>query len=989
MSARSHPCRSWFLSLVTFALLAAPSFSPANDAIFPASSDAAKKAVDWQNGYFLINGQPTFLTAGEIHYARVPRELWRDRILRTKAMGFNTIQTYVMWNAQEPTEGTFNFEGNLDLDAWLLLCQELGMYTIVRPGPYVCAEWENGGLPAWLCSKPGMRVRTDHPEYLQAVDRYWAKLIPIIAKHQLHKGGRVLMVQLENELPNTWGTDSNAYTRHLYDVARAQGLEIPLFNSGLHHANDPAGNRPFGNRTIPWYSTEFWTGWIGLSGDMSPQMHEEKVRATWKILAFGGAGYDYYVVHGGTNFGYSKGVEVTASYDYSSPIGEAGQLRRVYFPMKRAAMFAQAFSDLLTSSKDGAALIASASAAGNPLQTFVRTGPNGTAIFLADAPRFQNSPAGRGARGRRGGAATAPATPQVLQARITLADGRQIPSGDRTLRLDPGEIRPILTDVFLHQDPKTRIAHPIVLDYAATAILTRKKIGETTYLVCHGASGDSGEIKVKGQDRLLTFKYPDGDVVDEMILPDAPGNPQVRLLVMNTDLADRTWDLGDRLIIGPRYASPEAMDFPTKNSKAIIYSAAGKRELSSPLLDAIDPLPALTNWKTRTAAEPLANTSTWASSVEPKSMEMHGGYPNGWGWYRTTLKQSQAGAVQIRFTGAGDVLRLFLNGQRIDGDRTGATLNLKAGDNELAVLCWNEGRPKMYNFVGPTGLLSARGIWGPVLLIDQKPLASITNWRSAEASATDNAPASPDTDDAAWPAGRGNASRVGFTWLRASFDMPPAALQSGKGAMLLHQGIDDEGEFFLNGQSLAKHVGYNAPGAVDLASALKPGKNILAIRVKNNDGAGGITRPVDIVSLAGKQENWKFQPGVGGLDETGLIATVKNWPQFLAAPWPAPPSPAPAASLPAFHRADFTWRPDPRLHQTLALNTRGLRAGSVWLNGHNLGPYRNTGNNPARMYLPECWLQPTNTLVIFDAEGASPAQASLEPIETFVRAKIP
>src|SRR5205085_5369097 len=120
-----------------------------------------------------------------------------DRILRAKAMGFNCIQTYVMWNAHEGTEGVFTFNDNLDLDAWLSLCQELGMYAIVRPGPYVCAEWENGGLPAWLTIKPGMQVRNDYAEYLKYVDRFEDKIYAIIAKHQIHKGGNVLMVQLE------------------------------------------------------------------------------------------------------------------------------------------------------------------------------------------------------------------------------------------------------------------------------------------------------------------------------------------------------------------------------------------------------------------------------------------------------------------------------------------------------------------------------------------------------------------------------------------------------------------------------------------------------------------------------------------------------------------------------------------------------------------------------------------------------------------------
>jgi beta-galactosidase len=981
-----------FAAACLAAAIASVSFGAA-DGIFPASTPEAQKAIHWSNAnggsYFVINDRPTFLASGEIHYARLPRELWKDRLLRAKAMGFNTIQTYVMWNAHEGTEGHFDFSGNLDLDAWLSLIQECGMYAVVRPGPYVCAEWENGGLPAWLCDKPGMKVRTNDPQYLSCVDKFEGRVFDIIAKHQIHKGGNVLMVQLENELPNTWGTDTNAYTQHLYDLARSHGLEVPLFNSGLHHGDDPAGNRPFGNRTTPWYSTEFWTGWIGLIGDMNAQKFEQKVRGTWKIIALGGAGYDYYVVHGGTNFGYSKGAEVTASYDYASPIGEAGQLRKVYFPMKRAAMFATAFDDLLTSSHDGASVVASNSA---NVQTYVRTGANGTAIFLADAARFQN--AGRGGRAGRG-------TPAgLITTQIKLADGRQIPSGEGTLRVEPGEIRPILTDVFVHQDPKARISFPVVFDYAATAILTRIKLGQTTYVVCYGAAGDKGEVAIKGKNPPLTFTYPEGDTVVPVEIPDA----NAKLLVMNTDLADRTWIVGkgdqQSLVIGPHYASPEgALEVPTKNMKVVVYSAAGRREVDTPLHDVLLPLPALKDWKVREGsveASPATDVSKWPESKDPKPMEQYEDYPNGWGWYRTTIHRDTAGEAAVRFNGAGDVLRVLLNGQRVAGDKNGATLPLKAGDNVLAVLCWNDGRPKMYNFTGATGLMAAKGIWGPVMLVD-KTLASITNWRvlnTAAVTAADNAPAAADYDDAAWPQVRfgGNTvnSRAGYSWFRASFEVPAGTNQ----AMLLHSGIDDEGEFFLNGQSMGKHVGWNVGGSVDVSAALKGGKNVLAIRVKNNDSSGGIAAPIEIAAIKGHQEGWRFHPGVSILKETPLIGTATNWQEFLDGPglagWMSEPDRPMAPNSPTFFRTDFTMPMDKQLHQPVALRTTGLKAGSVWINGHNIGPYRNAGNGAVDMYVPECWLKEgANTLVIFDAEGAAPMNVSLQPLETWVTMQLP
>lgn len=975
--------------LAAAGLAAATSAFGAADGIFPASTPEAAAAIHWSdNGCFVVNGQPTFLSSGEIHYARVPRELWKDRILRAKAMGLNTIQTYVMWNAHEGTEGHFDFSGNLDLDAWLTTVQECGMYADVRPGPYVCAEWENGGLPAWLCDKPGMKVRVDDPQYLTYVDRFESKVFDIIAKHQIHKGGNVLMVQLENEYPNRWGTDSNPYLDHLRELARTHGLEIPLFNSGLHHGDDPAGDRPFGNRTTPWFSTEFWTGWIGLEGDMNAQKTEQKIRGTWKIIGFGGAGYDYYVVHGGGDFGYSKGAEVTASYDYAAPIGEAGQLRQIYFPLKRAAMFAQAFSDVLTAGKDGGSLVVSNTAR---LQTFVRTASNGTAIFLADAARFQNNGRGRGA--------PAASALSPVRTQIVLADGRQIPSGTNTLTLTPGEIRPILTDLVVNPfSPTSPVSHlpslPVIFDYAATAILTRLQLGDTTYLVCHGAPGDYGEVKVKDQAQLLTFTYPPGDTITTVEVP----HTNVKLLVMNTGLADRTWISGQgnarSLVIGPHYASPEGdLELAANSPKVIVYSAAGRKELDPPTAQAAPQAPPALQWTERDGAlEATNNDSLWAASPEPKPMEQYDDYPNGWGWYRTTIHRETAGNVMLRFTGAGDVLRFFVNGQRVAGDKNGATLALQAGDNELAVLCWTEGRPKMYNFTGPTGLNSAKGIWGPVTLAGQT-LASISTWRvlnTDAVTATDNGPAAADFDDAAWPpvhfGGDTMNSRVGYAWFRAVFEVPAGTTR----AMLMHQGVDDEGEFFLNGKSVGRHVGWDVAGSVDLSKALQPGRNVLAIRVKNNDGAGGLAAAVDIVATEGGQANWRFHPGLSVLRETPLLANVTNWKEFLdgkiAAGWVSRPDRPLAPNTPLFFRADFTRTADPLLHQPVSLRTTGLKSGSVWINGHNLGPYKNTGNRPTEMYVPECWLtNGVNTLVIFDAEGASPAQAALHPLDTWVK----
>src|SRR5579862_1281179 len=147
-------------TLLLLCMVAFPLLAFADDGIFPPAS-VAKPFIDFDGRGFLINGKRTFLASGSIHYCRVPRALWRDRLLRIKRAGFNTVQTYAFWNYHEPQERKWNFSGDHDFEAFLKLVKEMGLYAVVRPGPYVCAEWDSGGFPVWLRFKPGVRLRED------------------------------------------------------------------------------------------------------------------------------------------------------------------------------------------------------------------------------------------------------------------------------------------------------------------------------------------------------------------------------------------------------------------------------------------------------------------------------------------------------------------------------------------------------------------------------------------------------------------------------------------------------------------------------------------------------------------------------------------------------------------------------------------------------------------------------------------------------------
>ena len=157
------------------------------------------------------------------------------------------------------------------------------MYALVRPGPYACAEWEEGGYPAWLNADPSMIQREMGPSVPYA-KAYLKKVYGIIAKHQVNQGGNVFLVQIENEHRPEWGTEAtDPYLKYLDDQARANGIEVPMFNSGLHHGNEPAGEAPFSVGTSPWYSTEFWTQYFNHYGEMNPAALAEKTRGAWKL----------------------------------------------------------------------------------------------------------------------------------------------------------------------------------------------------------------------------------------------------------------------------------------------------------------------------------------------------------------------------------------------------------------------------------------------------------------------------------------------------------------------------------------------------------------------------------------------------------------------------------------------------------------------------------------------------------------------------------
>lgn len=192
---------------------------------------------------FVIKGKHTMIMSGAIHYFRVVPDYWHDRLLKLKAMGLNTVETYIPWNMHEPIPGEYEFSGMLDLRHFIKLAHKLDLHVIIRPGPYICAEWDLGGLPAWLLHDPKMKLRSTHPPFLAAVERYFDRLFPILIPLQVSYGGPIIAFQVENEY-TSFANDS-VYMQSIHDMMRKRGVvELLVTSDGGEGLRDAATYLP-------------------------------------------------------------------------------------------------------------------------------------------------------------------------------------------------------------------------------------------------------------------------------------------------------------------------------------------------------------------------------------------------------------------------------------------------------------------------------------------------------------------------------------------------------------------------------------------------------------------------------------------------------------------------------------------------------------------------------------------------------------------------
>ena len=319
--------------------------------------------LEIKNKKFYMDSKPFDIYSGAMHYFRTVPEYWEDRLTKLKAAGFNTVETYVCWNLHEKKPGEFDFSGILDIEKYLEIAQKVGLYAIVRPGPYICAEWDFGGLPAWLLKDKNMQIRCMYPDYLKCVERFYKELLPRLVPHLQSNGGNIIAMQVENEY-GSYGNDKD-YLRYVEKLTRDCGIDCLLFTSDGNTNNMISGGSlpdiykvlNFGSRSRTAFNVlkgfendgpnmcgEFWCGWFDHWRDKHHTRNSLEIVNEIKGFIDNDASFNMYMFHGGTNFGFTAGANqnqghgyepTVTSYDYCAMLTEWGDYTPAYHAVRK------------------------------------------------------------------------------------------------------------------------------------------------------------------------------------------------------------------------------------------------------------------------------------------------------------------------------------------------------------------------------------------------------------------------------------------------------------------------------------------------------------------------------------------------------------------------------------------------------------------------------------------------------------------------------
>jgi beta-galactosidase len=347
-------------------LISAAGAGVAASGVLPLTALAADARFKVADGQFQLDGKPFQILAGEMHYPRIARASWRDRMRKLKSLGLNTLTTYVFWNAHETAPGQYDFSDNLDVAAYIRMAQEEGLWVNLRPGPYVCAEWDGGGFPAWVMNDADIRPRSLDPRFMTPVKTWLKRLAQELKPVMISRGGPVILTQIENEY-GSYGND-HAYMEGMHQALLDAGFDgvfytadgaavmgggqLPGLVAGINFGTTDKAEKEFATRATfrsegPYMCSELWGGWFDHFGEMHASMEIPPLISSLKWMMDRHYSISFYVVHGGTSFGFMAGANRPkdgpyqpdiSSYDYDALIDEAGRPTPKYDAVK--ALFA-------------------------------------------------------------------------------------------------------------------------------------------------------------------------------------------------------------------------------------------------------------------------------------------------------------------------------------------------------------------------------------------------------------------------------------------------------------------------------------------------------------------------------------------------------------------------------------------------------------------------------------------------------------------------
>jgi beta-galactosidase len=676
--------------------------------------------ICFDHNSYRIENRPTWLLSGEMHYFKMTRGDWRRRLLQLKCAGFNTVSVYMPWNYHELGEGEWDFSGDRDVEHLLQLAAELGLYVVARPGPYICNEWQAGGLPAWLSGKPGIRLRTKDPKFLAYVDKWWDRIAPLIARYEIGREGTVILAQVENEYGHYGEGQEADYIYHLRDGLRARGITVPVINcdsfinfsrlkpgvyegvnlccnfggDGLRNLARARGLQP----DAPLFVTEYWIAafdWWGRDGS-AVYGDARALNGALEIAAGGAGGLTAFVFAGGAHFGYWHGRSIcsdanfmTTLYGPGAPILDDGRFSGKY----------ELFKTQLA-----------------PL--------NLPALAMAGMPEIEELQPGLIRATRRGPDGTFIFTLNRSAEQIRIADTEK-DQACVDMSIPAGAVQWTVRDLRLPGGQRLNRTSLSLLAIEPTLIL-------------YGEAGSEGWLDLDG--KRLDVHVPDNN------LPIHLRHGEVDILVLNRAAAGCCWPLALPGAPAVVFGGPERIEDAVVRKGRIEITASSSSqaevwrfhdgqltvetpayqkgsESGSVALSAIR----CSHCLPESAAD--FDDTAWFSAAQPQRMAAFG-HGHGYAWYRTSFEVVDEGPQSLIFSGADDRAHVWVDGHYLGcrgwGSHHGWHLmpNLPAGLHTLAILAENLG---MFNsgaeYDIPLG--EPKGLYGPVWLNG----AEITGWR--------------------------------------------------------------------------------------------------------------------------------------------------------------------------------------------------------------------------------------------------------------------